>query len=86
MPPPPPSDEMAAVPPPDAEHRKKLVLIFHEECVFSTNEGQLGAWATEDDSIIQLKTKGTGIMISDYVDQHSGFLHLTQAALAKLRS
>ena len=71
LPPPPPSDEMAAIPPPDAEFRgKKLTLIYHDESIFSTNEGQP-------------KTKG--IMISDYVDQHSGFLQLTpaEAELAK---
>lgn len=86
LPPPPPSDEMAPVPPPDAEHRKKLVLIFHDECIFSTNEGQLWAWAAEDDSVIQPKTKGTGIMISDYVDQHNGFLCLTDSEAEHAKS
>ena len=38
-----PSDKMVPIPPLDAEFRKKLVLIFHDECIFSTNEGQL--WA-----------------------------------------
>ena len=86
LPPPAPSDEMAPVPPPDAEYRKKLVLIFHDECIFSTNEGQLWAWATENDSVIQPKTKGTGIMISDYIDQHNGFLRLTDAEIQLARS
>ena len=46
-----------------------------------------GRGATGEDSIIQPKTKGTGIMISDFVDQHSGFLRLTssEAELAKAR-
>lgn len=85
LPPPPSSDEMAPVPPDDAEYRKKLVLIFHDECIFSTNEGQLWAWATEDESVIQPKTRGWGIMVSDYIDQHSGFLCLTsdEAKLAR---
>ena len=85
LPPPPPSDEMAAIPPPDAEFRKKLTLIYQDGSIFSTNEGQLWAWATDDQSVIQPKTKGAGIMVSDYVDQHSGFLQLTpaEAELAK---
>ena len=79
LPPPPPSDEMAPVPPP-------LVLIFLDECIFSTNEGQLWAWATGEDAVIQPKTKGAGIMISDYVDQHTGFLRLTSAEAELARS
>ncbi len=34
-------------------------------------------WASEDTPVLQPKTKGSGIMISDFVDQHSGFLRLT---------
>ena len=85
LPPPPASDERAVTPPPDAETRKKLVLIDHDESIFSTNEGQSWAWATGDDPVIQPKTKGAGIMVSDYVEEHDGFLRLsgTEAALAK---
>ena len=54
---------MPPVPPADAEERNKLILIYHDECIFSTNEGQLWAWATEDDNVIQPKTKGAGIMV-----------------------
>ena len=38
-----------------------------------------------DDPVIQPKTKGAGIMVSDYVEEHDGFLRLsgTEAALAK---
>ena len=30
-------------------------------------------------SIIQLKTKGSGILVSDFIDQHNGYLKLTNA-------
>ena len=85
LPPPPCSDERAATPPPDAEMRKKLVLIYHDESIFNTNEGQVWMWAGEDAPIIQPKTKGSGIMVSDFVDVHSGFLQLsdTEHDLAK---
>lgn len=57
-------------------HQFPLMMLnternYHDECIFNTNEGQLWAWAAEDDDVIQPKTKGAGIMISDYVDQHS---------------
>ncbi len=85
LPPPPASDERAATPPPDAETRKKLVLVYHDESIFSTNEGQRWAWATGDDPVIQPKTKGAGIMVSDYIEEHDGFLKLSssEAALAQ---
>ena len=79
LPPPPCSDERAATPPPDAETRKKLILIYHDESIFNTNEGQTWMWAGEDAPIIQPKTKGSGIMVSDFVDAHSGFLELTDS-------
>ena len=77
LPPPPCSDEMAAPPPPDAESRKRLVLIYHDESIFNASEGQLWMWAAEDMAVIRPKTKGSGIMVSDFIDQHSGFLRLT---------
>lgn len=79
LPPPPCSDERATTPPPDAETRKRLVLLYHDESIFSTNEGQTWMWATEDTPVIQPKTKGAGIMVSDFIDQHRGYLRLTEA-------
>ena len=64
-PPPPCSDEMAPIPSPDAEFQKQLVLIYHDESIFNTNEGQTWLWAMEGTPIIQPKTKGSGIMVSD---------------------
>ena len=81
-PPPPCSDEMAAVPGPDAESQKQLTLIYHDESIFNTNEGQSWMWATEDTPVIQPKTKGSGIMVSDFIEQHNGFLRLTDAEFA----
>ena len=77
LPPPPCSDERAATPPPDAESRKTLVLIYHDESIFNTNEGQQWMWASEDMAVIRPKSKGSGIMVSDFIDQHSGYLRLT---------
>lgn len=77
LPPPPCSDERAATPPPDAETRKKLVLIYHDESIFNVNNGQTWVWGSEDQPFIKPKTKGAGIMVSDFIDQHNGFLRLT---------
>jgi hypothetical protein len=77
LPPPPCSDEMAAIPPIDAETRKRLVIIYHDESIFHTNEGQTWIWGTGDHAYIQPKSKGAGIMVSDFIDEHNGFLCLT---------
>ena len=52
LPPPPPSDERVVTPPPNAEFLKRLVLIYHDESIFNTNEGQKWAWATGEEPII----------------------------------
>ena len=39
LPPPPPNDESAETPPTNAEFLKWLVLIYHDESIFNTNEG-----------------------------------------------
>ena len=86
LPPPTCSDERAATPPPDAESRKTLVLIYHDESIFNTNEGQTWMWATEDALILQPKTKGSGIMVSDFIEQHSGYVKLTDSELDVARA
>ena len=82
LPPPPVSDERAVTPPPNAESLKRLVLIYHDESIFNTNEGQKWAWATGEEPIIQPKTKGAGIMISDFIESHDGFLRLPDVTAA----
>lgn len=72
LPPPPCSDERASTPSPDAETRKELVLLYHDESIFNTNEGQTWMWATDNTPVIQPKTKGAGVMVSDFIDQHRG--------------
>ena len=85
-PPPPCSDERATTPPADAETRKRLVVIYHDESIFHINEGQTWAWGTQDRPFIQPKTKGAGIMVSDFIEQYGGFLQLDEQehALAKM--
>ena len=53
------------------------MLIYHDGSIFNTNEGQQWFWGTGDEPFIQPKTEGAGIMVSDFIDQHSGFLQLS---------
>ena len=65
------------MPPENAENMKKLVLIYQDESIFNVNDAQKWMWATDDMPVLQPKSKGSGIMVSDFVEQHSGFLCLT---------
>ena len=60
----------------DVESRKRLVLIYYDESIFNTNEGQKWAWGSGDEPIIQLKTKSGGIMVSNFIERHDDFLKI----------
>ena len=42
-------------------------------------------WGTEDKPAILPKTKGSGIMVSDFVEEYGGFLRLSDVELALVR-
>ena len=87
LPPPPCCDERAVTPTVDTKGKKNLVMIFHDESIFSANEGQSWIWGTGDHPYIQPKTKGAGIMVSDFITQQTGFLRLNdhEHGIAKSR-
>ena len=35
-------------------------------------------WAAEDQCVIKQKSQGAGLMVSDFVDEHDGYLRLTE--------
>ena len=76
-PPPQCSDEPPHVRQEEDEEKKELVVIYHDESIFNTNEGQKWMWGEEERPAILPKTKGSGIMVSDFVEEHGGYLRLT---------
>ena len=78
QPPPLCSDEPPRIRQESDEDKKKLVVIYHDESIFNTNEGQTWMWGEDDRPAILPKTKGSGIMVSDFVEEHGGYLKLTQ--------
>ena len=63
--------------PPTLERREKTVVFFHDESTFQSNEGQSLQWGLKGSKMMKPKSKGAGIMVSDFIDEHSGFLSLT---------
>lgn len=59
------------------ETRSKTVLIFHDESTFNANDDQTTQWGKKGEGMLRPKSKGSGIMVSDFVDQINGYLALT---------
>ena len=62
--------------PPD-EQIVKTVVIFHDESTFQANDDQTTFWGAKDMTILRPKSKGAGTMVSDFIEEHNGYLRLT---------
>ena len=78
-----PTDEaMKALPDVDSptnERRAKTVVLFHDETTFMSNEDQSTQWGMTGERMMKPKSRGAGIMVSDFVDEHYGFLALSDS-------
>ena len=45
-------------------------MIYHDESIFNANEAQTWMWRTLDKPAILPKTRGSGIMVSDFIEEH----------------
>ena len=53
-------------PPGLIEGEKPLVLVTHDEIIFSANNGKRRVWKEKEKSPLRSKRKGKGIMISEF--------------------
>ena len=53
------------------------MVICHDESMFGSNEVQHFMWGTKNQKMIKPKSRGSGIMVSDFIDEFGGFLALT---------
>ena len=74
--PPPPCSDMPS-PVLDTSGRKKLVLLYHDESTFHSNDGQGWMWAEQGRQPIRPKGQGRGIMVSDFIEEYDGYLRLS---------
>ena len=69
--------------PPSPEHRgKKNLFIFHDETTFNANDDESLQWGTPENQIICRKSHGSGMMVSDFITEKDGYLHLTEEEYA----
>ena len=57
--------------------REKTVVIFHDESTFNANDDQSTQWGVKGEGMLRPKSKGSGIMVSDFIDERNGILVLT---------
>ena len=62
---------------PSTETRNKTVVFCHGECTFQANDDQTRQWGRKGEFTIRPKSKGSGIMVSDFIDERNGYLRLT---------
>ena len=65
--------------------RKSVVLLFHDESTFHSNEDQGWMWAEKGKQPIRPKGLRRGIMVSDFVDEFNGLLTLTEGEFERGR-
>ena len=71
---------------PTSEVRSKTVVFFNDKTTLMSNEDQTTQWGTKGDKMMKPKSKGAGIMVSDFIDEHSGFLALSDAEYYQVKT
>ena len=55
----------------------KTIVLFHDESTFQANGDQPTIWAQPGTVVMRPKSKGSGIMVSDFIKERGGYLHLS---------
>ena len=61
---------------PSDEQVAKTVVIFHDESTFQANDDKTTFWGAKDIIFLRPKSKGAGIMVSDFIDKQWVFTTL----------
>ncbi len=64
---------------PTLDKGSKTVFFFHDESTFQSNDDQNLKWGIKGEKILEQKSKGAGIMVYHFIDNHNGFLMLTDS-------
>ena len=63
---------------PPTERIAKNIFIFHDESTFNANNDEGLRWGTGESQVIRPKSRGSGIMVSDFITETDGYLCLTE--------
>ena len=63
---------------PPTEVIEKTIVLFHDETTFQANQDQPTLWAEKGTNVMRPKSRGSGIMVSDFIGEKHCYLELTQ--------
>ena len=67
---------------PPANQIEKTIVIFHDESTFQSCDYERTQWGSKDDHMLVPKSRGAGIMVSDFITEKDGYLKLTDSEFA----
>ena len=67
-------DDIGSPPP---ERTAKNIFIFHDESTFNAIDDESLQWGRPESQVICPKSRGSGIMVSDFITESDGYLCLT---------
>ena len=56
----------------------KTIVFFHDESTFQSNDDQPTFWGTKGTHVMRPKSKGAGIMVTEFISERGGYLALTE--------
>ena len=62
------------------EGDQPLIRVVHDESTFNSNCDQSYFWGDEGTNVLRQKSLGAGIMVSDFIDEVNGYVHLDDAS------
>ena len=70
---------------PSDDRIEKNVIFFHDESTFQANDDQPTQWGNEamKGGMLRPKSRGAGVMVSDFIDEKNGYLRLTDDEFKK---
>ena len=70
---------------PRDEQVAKSVIIFNDKSIFNAKEDESVQWGTLNQHSVRPKSKGSGIMVSKFIEEKGGYLLLSCEQFAAAR-
>ena len=67
---------------PSAEKIAKTIILFHDKSMFQANDCERTQWGERGEHMLVPKSRGAGIMVSDFISEQDGYLKLSDQEFA----
>ncbi|MCG8622251.1 MAG: hypothetical protein MJE68_09690 [Proteobacteria bacterium] len=58
---------------------KETIFWFHDESSYNANDNQPTMWKDQTMQVMRPKGRGTGLMVSDFIEERDGYLSIPDA-------